>query len=325
MIIGHLSQQNLLLKTLESGNIPHAWLFAGMEGIGKATLAWQFAAALLDNPPEEEGGGLFGDALPKPAPTLAYGEDASPLRLMRQNAHPDFRLITPHVAENKQDIPIEAVRDLQQFLRNTPAMAQRKVILLDSVDNLAFQGANALLKVLEEPNGNTILILISHNPAKLLPTIRSRCLVLRFQPLSLQDFQGIFPDDNSAAFYAATGGSVGKARQLASENLLPLLNACQDVLKNMPNAPLSLCYSVINLLEKQKDHMASATQLLKNQLEGWLTARLKAKITENTQETIQHYFTLQTKINSLFADMQQLKLEPKHVFLHIFLTLKTVS
>jgi DNA polymerase-3 subunit delta' len=325
MLIGHNAQQNLLLKTLESGNIPHAWLFAGMEGIGKATLAWQFAAALLDTAPEEEGGGLFGDALPKPPPTLAFEEDASPLRLMRQNAHPDFRLITPNVAENKQDIPIEAVRDLQQFLRNTPAMAQRKVILLDSVDNLAFQGANALLKVLEEPNGNTILILISHNPAKLLPTIRSRCRLLRFQPLSLQDFQGIFPDDNSAALYAATGGSVGKARQLASENLLPLLNACQEVLKNMPNAPLSLCYSVINLLEKQKDQMPTATRLLKNQLEGWIDARLKAKMTENNPQTLQHYFTLQTKINSLFADMQQLKLEPKHVFLHIFLTLKTVS
>lgn len=170
-----------LAAALADGRMPHAWLFAGERGIGKASLAWRFARTLLSAP---AGGG------PEPLPF-----DPPTHRLMEGGAHPDFvrleRLEKPAKgnaeARLARGISIEQVRGLSRLLNSASAMGGRRVVLVDAADDLEAPAANALLKNLEEPPAGVVFLLVAHAPGRLLPTIRSRCRLLRMNPLSDAD------------------------------------------------------------------------------------------------------------------------------------------
>ena len=177
-LFAHEAVEKQLLKLIAEKRLPHALLLTGPQGIGKATLAYRLARFLLL--PDSVGGGLFGD--PPPAESLHVASASPTFRRAAAGSHADLLVL------ESDTITVEEVRKVAEFLSLTPAESPWRVVIVDSADAMNRNAANALLKTLEEPPPNAVLLLVSHSPGSLLPTIRSRCRTLRMQPLSESDF-----------------------------------------------------------------------------------------------------------------------------------------
>ena len=174
---GHDEGVAALRSALASGRLHHAWLLTGPEGIGKALFADKAALRVL-----AEGAGLAGDA-----PGLDVPDEHPAARLAAAGSHPDLmrleRLTKEGGTELARSISVDQVRRLQRLFATTASLSPWRAVVIDSVDDLERNAANALLKNLEEPPPQTVFLLVSHAPERLLPTIRSRCRVLRLAPL----------------------------------------------------------------------------------------------------------------------------------------------
>ncbi len=183
----------------------HAWLLAGPKGIGKALFAETAARRML------------ADASGNPVltPRLDVDPDHPTARLMAAASHPDFkrleRLVNEKTGTLARNITVDQVRALRAMFATGTAMGDRRVILVDAIDDLERGAANALLKALEEPPASTIFLLVSHAPGRLLPTIRSRCRTLAFQPLDRAAMTSFLEDllpeleGDTIAIFAQTG------------------------------------------------------------------------------------------------------------------------
>jgi DNA polymerase-3 subunit delta' len=223
VIHGHDQAIGRFLGAWRGGTMHHAWLLAGARGLGKASFARAAATRILAEAagPMPEGEGID---TPPTHPTA---------HLVAAGSHPDFRYIER--IENKtgtalqRNISVDQVRELGDLFTVTPAMSPWRAVVIDSADDLEASAANALLKMLEEPPPNCLFLLVSHVPGRLLPTIRSRCRRVEFQPLGDdvmasvlgEQLPGAAPEQR-ARLTARAGGSVGKALAYASLDLDPL-------------------------------------------------------------------------------------------------------
>ncbi len=225
--------------TLE-GRRHHAWLLTGPRGVGKATLAWRMARFLRT---EETGeAGLFGEA---PAPTtLDVSEDHPVARRIAALSDPGTLLIRrawdPDRKRLKAQITVDEVRKLNSFFGLSATDGGSRVVIVDSADEMNPSAANALLKVLEEPPANAVLLLISHQPARLLPTIRSRCRTLRLAPLTPEDLalalnQAEIEVENGAALAELAAGSAGDALRLTTGGGLAIYDEVIRLFAEAPN------------------------------------------------------------------------------------------
>lgn len=176
-LVGHSVQQKTFRESVSSGCLHHGWLLHGPKGIGKARFALQAAAYLAAEGARQEGGGLRIEA------------DHPDARLIAQNAHPDaiwIDRLTGLTGGKKlpKTIPVATVRDGLHKLQSTAAYGGWRTLVVDAVDDLNAEGANALLKPLEEPPRKTVLFLIAHRLSAVLPTLRSRCRLMAFSRLS---------------------------------------------------------------------------------------------------------------------------------------------
>ncbi len=221
MIQGHDEPIDRFLGAWASGAMHHAWLLTGPRGIGKASFARAAATRLLAEaagPPIAEA----GIGTPDTHPTA---------RLIAARSHPDYRFVER--VENKtgtalqRNISVDQVRALGDLFSVTPAMSDWRAVVIDSADDLDREGANALLKMLEEPPAKCVFLLVSHNPGRLLPTIRSRCRTLDFQPLGNDVMASILAElaqDTAKipTLIQRAGGSPGTALAYAALDLAPL-------------------------------------------------------------------------------------------------------
>jgi DNA polymerase III subunit delta' len=180
-LIGHKAAEQELLSAYRGGRLAHAWLIAGREGIGKATLAWRFARFVLANPdPASAGVREVRDLNVEPGHTAA--------RLVAQLAHPDFSLIRREWQNSTKklasEISVETVRLGLQVFHLSAAFGGWRVAIVDSAEDLNRNSANALLKMVEEPPQRSLILIVSHQPGQVLATIRSRCRRLRLDPLT---------------------------------------------------------------------------------------------------------------------------------------------
>jgi DNA polymerase-3 subunit delta' len=177
-LFGHEEAERTLAEALATGRMHHGWLLAGRDGIGKATLAYRFARAALAKAGERDPEGQ----------SLAVSDDTIASHQVRALSHPGLLLIRrTYDVKTKRftaSIPTDAVRRLRSFLAHRSADDAWRIVIVDKADELNVNAANALLKSLEEPPPGTVFLLVSSAPARLLPTIRSRCRTLALQPLS---------------------------------------------------------------------------------------------------------------------------------------------
>jgi len=172
-LLGHEDAETRFLKAMRSGRMHHAWLLSGPKGIGKATLAYRMARKLLG------GQSLLSGSLDIPATDeVAQRVEA----LTHGNLFVLRRPYDPKLKRFRQDIPVDHVRKVSGFFQETAAETGTwRVCIIDSADELNRNSENAILKLLEEPPNNTLFILVSSAPGRLLPTIRSRCMGLELR------------------------------------------------------------------------------------------------------------------------------------------------
>jgi DNA polymerase III subunit delta' len=254
-LFGQAPAEAAFLSAYSSGRLPHAWLITGPRGIGKATFAWRAARFLLATPPDE--GGLFG-APPAPV-NLSVDPDLPVARQLRALTHPGLFLLR-RVWDDKRkglktQITIDEMRKMKGFFSLSATDGGRRVVIIDDADEMNPNAANALLKVLEEPPQGAVMFLISHQPFRLLPTIRSRCRVLRLQTLGPDDLDlALAAADGQAVETAApalaelAGGSVGAAIQLTAQDGLAVYGEIVGLMGTLPrmNRPraIALCEAV---------------------------------------------------------------------------------
>jgi len=239
---GHEPAEQELLRAFASGRLPHGLLITGPRGIGKATLAFRFARFLLSQGAEPGTGGLFAPAVPA---SLALPAEHPVFRRVASNGHADLftveRGIDPKRKRERTEIVVEDTRAIAAFLRLTPAEGGWRIVIVDTADEMNRNAANAVLKILEEPPDRAILILVSDNPGRLLPTIRSRCRRLTLRPpadVVVADLIGRYRPDLSASDRAAlielAEGSIGHALELADEDGLTLHRRLLELLGALP-------------------------------------------------------------------------------------------
>jgi DNA polymerase-3 subunit delta' len=221
-LVGHEAAEAGLREAWDGGRLHHAWLIAGPRGIGKATLAYRLARFVLAG-----GQGARPDG-------LAIAEDHPVFRRVASGGHGDLRVLEIQMNEKtgkmRTSIDVEQSRDLAQFLSLKPAEGGWRVALVDAADDLNTSSANAILKLVEEPPPRTLMILVAHAPAALLPTIRSRCQRLILRALSPEAASDLIapwlPDDVPAAerleLARLAEGSPGRALTLHAQGGLSL-------------------------------------------------------------------------------------------------------
>jgi DNA polymerase-3 subunit delta' len=206
-IVGHQKQVEILRQALNHGRLHHAYLFVGAEGVGKKTIALGLAKAIHCS-------AATGDFC---------GECADCARIQGDN-HPDVRILGP--LAGKKEISIQQIRELEKELNFRSFSGKKKIAILDPATLMNLPAQNALLKTLEEPPQDSLLILIASNGGALLPTLRSRCLRLTFGPLAgdlvsafLVSRKGI--EAKTAEFLAAMSmGSLGAVFSIDTQELL---------------------------------------------------------------------------------------------------------
>jgi DNA polymerase III subunit delta' len=212
-LYGHDSAVAAFRDALDSGRLHHAWLVSGPEGVGKALFAAKAALRVL-----AQGQGRVD------LPGLDIPDDHQAARLAAAGSHPDLMRLERLPRENSasgelaRNINVDQVRSLQRLFNTTASMSAWRAVIVDSIDDLERNAANALLKNLEEPPPSSVFFLVSHAPERLLPTIRSRCRPLRLSGLDddamTSALRAALPDaeESEISDLAAAGqGSPGRA------------------------------------------------------------------------------------------------------------------
>jgi len=240
-LIGQSKAESAFLEAYNSHRLHHAWLVTGPRGVGKATLTWKLARFLLAEP-AGDGPSMFGDATQ--ATSIEVSDDHPVAHRMAALSEPRLFLLRrawdDKAKKLKSVITVDEARKLRNFFALSAADGGRRVVILDTADEMNPNAANALLKLLEEPPERTTIFLISHQPSRLLPTIRSRCRELRCHPLPPDDMAialsnaGTTPANNATALAALAGGSVGEALRLTN---LGGLDTYQEIIQLFGTLP----------------------------------------------------------------------------------------
>lgn len=224
-LLGHEAAEASFLSAYRSGRLHHAWLIEGPSGIGKARLAERIGAYLL------------GARGPSSAPFDAQADDAV-MRAILAGSHPDMTLQRRELNDKgklAQDITVDQIRDLTHHFEMKPALGGWRVGIVDAIDEANRNAANALLKTLEEPPPQSILLLINHRTKPILPTIRSRCRVLQLSVLSEENCaRALEAAGAPAAANALARGRPGLGLRLSSPSAMNAASAARALIKAMP-------------------------------------------------------------------------------------------
>src|SRR5262249_22847902 len=239
VLFGQGEAEKALLAAYRGGRLPHALLVGGPSGIGKATVAYRMARFVLAHPDP-------GAAQVAAASSLAVAPDHPVARRIAAQAQGDLlvleRTINEKTRKLRQDIQVDDVRRAVTFFGSTAGEGGWRIAIVDSVDELNREGANALLKILEEPPRRALLLLVSHSAARVPPPIRSRCRLIALRPLAVADVAGAAaaaigesPENPGILAAAAVAeGCVGRALAFLDGEALELRKAIMDLLDRLP-------------------------------------------------------------------------------------------
>ena len=271
VLFGHGDAEQTLFEAYRSGRIPHAWLIGGPLGIGKATLAFRMARFVLAHPDPAA-------AVVQDARSLAVSPDNPAAGLIRAQSHPDLLILERTVGDTgklRSVIRVEDARKVAMFLGSTAGFGGWRVVIVDAVDDLNAESANALLKGLEEPPSRTLFLLVSHAPGSVLPTIRSRCHRLMLRPLATSDLRQALAQATGQTtapdVIAAAEGSVGRALSLMDGPAFKLRRQTAALLERLPaNDPREL-HALADALAISDPRVL---EVALDAINDWMTARL---------------------------------------------------
>ena len=341
LLLGHEAAEAVLLQAYRSGRLPHAWLLSGARGVGKATLAFRFARFLF-----AEGvaaGGLFAAA-----PTsLAVAPEHPVFRRVSSGGHADLlvveRSIDPKRKKLRSEIVVDDTRAIAGFLRLTPAEGTWRIVIVDGADMMNRNAANALLKILEEPPQKALLLLVSDNPGRLLPTIRSRCRILALKPLADTDVGDALaryrPDlaaSDRAVLAQLAEGSIGRGLELAAAGGLGLYRSLVRLIEGLPTLDGGTLHALAERLARGDGE--DSYRLLGELLPGWVGRMValasggdgeRAALPDEAQTMrrlagrrgLDQWVDVWENLNQLFASADEVNLDRKQVVLNAFFTL----
>jgi DNA polymerase-3 subunit delta' len=273
-LFGHTDAEAAILESYRGGRVPHAWLIGGITGIGKATLAYRFARFALAHP----------DPAAKTiqtARTLAVDPDHPIARRVAAQGHPDLLVLERTVGDTgklRSVITVDQVRKTVPFFGSTAGEGGWRIVIVDAVDELNAEGENALLKLLEEPPAQSLLLLVTHTPGRTRATLRSRCRRLSLRPLEVDDVARAAaaalgkPERQLRSAAQAADGSVARALALLDGDALKLRERITAVLSTLPEIDARALHAL-------GDAMGGADQTafaaFVDTLNDWMSARLR--------------------------------------------------
>jgi DNA polymerase-3 subunit delta' len=317
-LFGHDAAERALLDAYKGGRIPHAWLIGGPPGIGKATLAYRLARFVLAHPDPQ------AQAV-QSATSLAVAADHPVACRIAAQAQADLlvlqRVINEQTGKLYTVIRVDDVRRTVPFFGSTAAEGGWRIAIFDAVEDLQREGANALLKVLEEPPARTLLLLISHAPGRELPTIRSRCRRLLLRPLAVADVAramaaatGRSADDTDMQKAAAAAdGSVARALAFLDGPALALRQRVLELFAQLPDPDPRALHALGDALGGTEPATLAAFIDMVN---GWLSARLSGD-TRHVQR-LARTAEVWEKVNRAAREVETYNLERKPLVFAVF-------
>jgi DNA polymerase-3 subunit delta' len=321
VLFGHREAEMALLNAYRSGRVPHAWLIGGAAGIGKATLAYRMARFVLAH---RDPGALDVQR----AETLFVDPSDAVTRQVAAGAHGG--LLTLERTQNDKGvmrtvITVDETRETISFFGSTAAGEGWRVCVVDTVDELNPNAANALLKILEEPPHRSLFLLVSHAPARVLPTILSRCRKLPLRPLAANEViraaaqaTDIAVDDPALREAAdAAEGSVSRALTLLGGDALKLHHRTAALLATLPQIDPRELHALGDALGGS-DRVALAAFI--DSVDRWVSQRLRAD-DANANANLPRLARLAEvweKINRAARDTEAYNLERKPLVFSVF-------
>jgi DNA polymerase III subunit delta' len=344
-LIGHESAERELRRLVEAGRLPHAILLSGPRGIGKATLAFRFARFLLAS-------GDHSTATAAAESGLAIDPQSGVFRRVAAGGHADLltveRAYDPRRRRLRSEIVVEDAREITNFFRLTAAEEGWRIVIVDGAEEMNRSAANALLKILEEPPRQALLLLVSHSPGRLLPTIRSRCRRFPLVPLPRAPLTKLLrrhrPELTQAEIEplaALSDGSIGRALELAEAGGLVLYRSVLELLSQIPQLDVIRLHAFA-------DQIARADAEDAYRVSGELLLRLLARITATSarrqfggEEIVggeddamwriaalvapARWARLREEIERGFASTDQLNLDRKQTMLGVFFAIEELA
>jgi DNA polymerase-3 subunit delta' len=319
-LVGHGVAEAEMLNAYRERRLAHAWLIAGREGIGKATLAWRFARFVLVHP--DPAAPAVRDAL-----DLSTPADHPAARQLAAMAHPDFALLrrewNPKTKSFFTEIRVDDVRAHLGVFHMSAGFGGWRVAIVDSADDLNRAGANALLKMIEEPPPRSLILIVAHRPGQLPPTIRSRCRRLLLGPLAAGEIgeivKGLGPpwsaagaEDIAAAASRADGSVRETMRRLdpAGQGLGALIDA---TLAQLPRADRRAVHKLAEAVSGRA--AGDAFERLTVGLYDWLAARCREPSSPARLEAIA---ALWERLRAATRETEALNLDKKLHVLAVF-------
>lgn len=328
-LLGHSEAEQLFLRCWQNKSLHNSWLITGIQGIGKATFAYRLARFVLH----------ADETKPEQYNSLEVSPSSQAYKLIAGNAHPDFKILQRDYTDTDRKkilkaikdgdnlspeelkelkksayIRVDDVRTINDFLSRRSSGDGWRVVIIDSVDDMNSAAANAVLKILEEPPYKTLMVLISHNPNRLLPTIRSRCAKLELKPLKdnevaslLRRYRPDISEANIKKVTAISSGSIGKAISYVDNNAADCYDAICSLVARGTNFSLSELLDFVNKSTSSEDSYYLTQELLLKFLSE------HAKNTTKVVETADCWsYAIKT-----FSEVEGLNLDKKQALINI--------
>ena len=336
-LLGQEGAERRLMEAWRSDRFPHAWLVSGPRGVGKATLVYRFARFVL-----------AGGAADKAASGLFFPREHPVFQRTAAGTHADLLTIesgNEAKGERKRDeIPVEESRRIGPFLTLTAAEGGWRVVVIDGADEMNRAAGNAILKLLEEPPAKALLLLVSHNLGRVLPTIRSRCRHLQLVPLDpaivsrlLHGYRPDLETEVRTALVRLAEGSIGHALCLADEGGLDLYRDLMGLLGTLPDLDIPGLHAFAGRLSGPKagESWLMTTDLLSHWVAGLVKrgalGRAMPEVIggENALGSrfqaganLAEWVEVWEKINRLSAVAERSNLDRRQVLVNVFHTLE---